>query len=160
MPAEWSDYCFNPIISNAARTSPGAGNTLHRFGSRLSRNARGAGDIDRGDGSRSEVPCPLRTRRPALISYGCRRCHLGTFMARAAGHRYQPNHRPCLRQRRSPPPASAGWTRRHLGAHLFDEELAAAELPTLRAIASADIHNLVFQHDYRIIPAMVSGRTP
>jgi hypothetical protein len=47
-----------------------------------------------------------------------------------------------------------------LGAHLFDEEQAAAELPTLRAIASADIHNLVFQRDYRIIPAMVSGRTP
>jgi len=43
---------------------------------------------------------------------------------------------------------------------LFDEEQAAAELPTLRAIASADIHNLVFQRDYHIIPAMVSGRTP
>jgi hypothetical protein len=42
--------------------------------------------------------------------------------------------------------------------NLFDEEQAAAELPTLRAIASADIHNLVFQRDYRIIPAMLSGR--
>jgi hypothetical protein len=44
--------------------------------------------------------------------------------------------------------------------NVFDEEQAAAELPTLRAIASADIHNLVFQRDYRIIPAIVSGRTP
>jgi hypothetical protein len=35
--------------------------------------------------------------------------------------------------------------------------VAAAELPTLRAIASADLHNLVFQRDYRIIPAIVNG---
>lgn len=41
--------------------------------------------------------------------------------------------------------------------NLFDEEQAAAELPNLRAIASADIHNLFFQRDYRIIPAIVSG---
>jgi hypothetical protein len=44
--------------------------------------------------------------------------------------------------------------------NLFDEKQAAAELPTLRSIASADIHNLVFQRDYRIIPAIVSGRPP
>jgi hypothetical protein len=44
--------------------------------------------------------------------------------------------------------------------NVFDEEPAAAELSTLRAIASADIHNLVFQRDYRIIPAMLSGGTP
>jgi hypothetical protein len=43
--------------------------------------------------------------------------------------------------------------------NVFDEEQAAAELPTVRAIASADIHNLVFQRDYRIIPAIWSGRT-
>ncbi|MCQ4079746.1 hypothetical protein NGB36_03840 [Streptomyces sp. RB6PN25] len=36
-------------------------------------------------------------------------------------------------------------------------EQAAAELPTLRAIAAADLHNLVFQRDYRIIPATVRG---
>ena len=44
--------------------------------------------------------------------------------------------------------------------NLFDAEQAAAELPTVRAVASADIHNLVFQRDYRIIPAILSGRTP
>ncbi len=44
--------------------------------------------------------------------------------------------------------------------NVFDEEQAAAELPTLRAVASADVHNLVFQRDYRIIPAISSGRTP
>ncbi len=40
--------------------------------------------------------------------------------------------------------------------NVFDEEQAAAELPTLRAIASTDIHNLVFQlgGDVRIIPAI------
>jgi hypothetical protein len=40
---------------------------------------------------------------------------------------------------------------------VFDEEQAAAELPTVRAIASADIHNLVFQRDYRIIPAILKA---
>jgi hypothetical protein len=44
--------------------------------------------------------------------------------------------------------------------NVFDEEQAAAELPTVRAIASADIHNLVFQRDYRIIPAILSRRAP
>lgn len=53
-----------------------------------------------------------------------------------------------------------GGTVGNWALNLFDEEQAAAELPTLRAIASAEIHNLVFQRDYRIIPAMVSGRTP
>jgi hypothetical protein len=41
--------------------------------------------------------------------------------------------------------------------NVFDEEQAAIELPTLRAMAAADIHNLVFQlgGDVRIIPATV-----
>jgi hypothetical protein len=39
--------------------------------------------------------------------------------------------------------------------NVFDEDQAAAELPTLRAMASADLHNLVLQlgGDTRIIPA-------
>ncbi len=43
--------------------------------------------------------------------------------------------------------------------NVFVEEQAAAELPTLRAMAAADAHNLVFQlgGDIRIIPATVSG---
>src|SRR6185437_11381809 len=41
--------------------------------------------------------------------------------------------------------------------NVFDAEQAAAELPTLRAAASADLHNLVFRRDYRIIPAIVNG---
>jgi hypothetical protein len=41
--------------------------------------------------------------------------------------------------------------------NVFDAEQAAAELPTLRAMAAADIHNLVLQlgGDHRIIPAVV-----
>jgi hypothetical protein len=40
--------------------------------------------------------------------------------------------------------------------NVFDEAQAAAELPTLRAMAAADIHNLVFElgGDVRIIPAV------
>jgi hypothetical protein len=37
--------------------------------------------------------------------------------------------------------------------NVFTQEQAAEELPTLRAIAAADLHNLVFQSDYRIVPA-------
>jgi len=39
--------------------------------------------------------------------------------------------------------------------NVFSKSDAAAELPTLRAITSADLHNLVFQSDYRIIPAVM-----
>jgi hypothetical protein len=43
--------------------------------------------------------------------------------------------------------------------NVFDDEQAAVELPTLPAIASAEIHNLVFHlgGDIRIIPATVRG---
>lgn len=43
--------------------------------------------------------------------------------------------------------------------NVFDEAQAATELPTLRAMAAADIHNLVLQlgGDVRIIPATVKG---
>ncbi len=44
--------------------------------------------------------------------------------------------------------------------NVFDGRQAAAQLPTLRAMAAADLHNLVFQRDYRIIPAIVNGWTP
>jgi hypothetical protein len=46
--------------------------------------------------------------------------------------------------------------------NVFDEEEAAAELPTMRAIASAELQNLVLQlgGDTRIIPAVVNGQTP
>jgi hypothetical protein len=63
---------------------------------------------------------------------------------------------------------SAGAHHPHLQAgtvgdwplNVFDEKQAAAQLPTLRAMASADLHNLVFQSDYRIIPAILNGWTP
>lgn len=38
--------------------------------------------------------------------------------------------------------------------NVFSDADAAAELPTLRAIVAADIHNLVFRRDFRIIPAV------
>ena len=46
--------------------------------------------------------------------------------------------------------------------NVFDAAQAEGELPTLRAIASADLHNLVFQlgGDYRIIPAVLSSESP
>lgn len=39
--------------------------------------------------------------------------------------------------------------------NVFSDVDAAAELPTLRAIAAADMHNLVFQRGYRIVPAII-----
>jgi hypothetical protein len=41
--------------------------------------------------------------------------------------------------------------------NVFSVTDAAVELPTLRAIAAADLHNLVFQRDYRIVPAITHG---
>jgi hypothetical protein len=38
--------------------------------------------------------------------------------------------------------------------NVFDDGQAAAEVPTLRAIAAADLHNFVFQRDYRIVPSI------
>jgi hypothetical protein len=40
--------------------------------------------------------------------------------------------------------------------NIFDQADAAAQLNTLRAIAAADAHNLVFQENYRLIPAATS----
>ncbi len=43
--------------------------------------------------------------------------------------------------------------------NVYDEAQAVAELPNLRAMAAADLHNLVFElgGDVRIIPATVAG---
>jgi hypothetical protein len=40
--------------------------------------------------------------------------------------------------------------------NVFTQEQAAAEQPILTAIAEAELHNLVFQADYRIVPATTS----
>jgi hypothetical protein len=59
----------------------------------------------------------------------------------------------------SPHPHLRGGTVGDWPLNIFDEHQAADELATLRAIAAAEIHNLVFQTggDYRIIPAVVNG---
>jgi hypothetical protein len=59
----------------------------------------------------------------------------------------------------SPHPHLQGGTVGDWPLNVFDDEQAAAELATLRAIAAAEIHNLVFQTggDYRIIPALLNG---
>ena len=41
--------------------------------------------------------------------------------------------------------------------NVFSDVDAAAELHTLRAISAADLHNLVFKRDYRIVPAITRG---
>jgi hypothetical protein len=41
--------------------------------------------------------------------------------------------------------------------NVFSDTDAAAELHTLRSIAAADLHNLVFQSDFRIVPAITRG---
>jgi hypothetical protein len=45
---------------------------------------------------------------------------------------------------------------------VFDDAQAAAELPTPRAMAAADLHNLVFQlgGDVRVIPAVQARPAP
>jgi hypothetical protein len=58
----------------------------------------------------------------------------------------------------SPHPHLQGATVGDWPLNVFDQPQAAAELATLRAIAAAEIHNLVFQTggDYRIIPALLN----
>jgi hypothetical protein len=41
--------------------------------------------------------------------------------------------------------------------NVFDQGDARAELPTVWAIVAADLHNLVFQRTFRIIPATTRG---
>lgn len=41
--------------------------------------------------------------------------------------------------------------------NVFSDADAAAELPILRAIASAELHNMVFQRDFTIVPATTRG---
>jgi hypothetical protein len=57
----------------------------------------------------------------------------------------------------SPHPHLQGGTVGDWPLNVFDEYQAVAELPTVRTIAAAEIHNLVFQTggDYRIIPAVL-----
>jgi hypothetical protein len=40
--------------------------------------------------------------------------------------------------------------------NVFSDEDASAQLSILRAIASSDLHNLVFRADYRIVPAVTA----
>jgi hypothetical protein len=40
--------------------------------------------------------------------------------------------------------------------NVFNDEDAAAQLSILRAIASSDLHNLVYRADYRIVPAVTA----
>jgi hypothetical protein len=44
--------------------------------------------------------------------------------------------------------------------NVFSDEDAAAQLPILRAIASGDLHNLVYRADYRIVPAVTANPPP
>jgi hypothetical protein len=43
--------------------------------------------------------------------------------------------------------------------NVFNVQDATDQLPILRAIATSDLHNLVFQADYRIIPAVTRTST-
>jgi hypothetical protein len=55
-------------------------------------------------------------------------------------------------------PHLRGGTVRDWPLNVFTEEQAATKLATFREIASAEVHNLVFQRDYRIIPATVAAQ--
>jgi hypothetical protein len=54
-------------------------------------------------------------------------------------------------------PHLRGTTVQDWPLNVFSEEDAAAQLPILRAIASSDLHNLVYRADYRIVPAVTGN---
>ena len=51
-------------------------------------------------------------------------------------------------------PHLRGTTVRDWPLNVFSDEDAASQLSILRAIASSDLHNLVYRADYRIVPAV------
>ena len=54
-------------------------------------------------------------------------------------------------------PHLRGTTVRDWPLNVFSDEDAASQLSILRAIASSDLHNLVYRADYRIVPAVTAG---
>jgi hypothetical protein len=54
-------------------------------------------------------------------------------------------------------PHLRGTTVRDWPLNVFSDEDAAAQLSILRAIASSDLHNLVYRADYRIVPAVTAS---
>lgn len=93
---------------------------------------------DKSGGVEAEWTLSWPQQQTAGIEPVILRAHFGTQF-----------HHPHLRSR-----TAGDWP-----LNVSDEAQAAAELPTLRAMAAADLHNLVFQlgGDVRIIPA-VSAR--
>jgi len=57
-------------------------------------------------------------------------------------------------------PHLRGATVRDWPLNVFTARDAADQLPIMRASASSDLHNLVFQSDYRIIPAVTRPLMP
>ncbi|RJT77952.1 hypothetical protein D6T63_13400 [Arthrobacter cheniae] len=56
-------------------------------------------------------------------------------------------------------PHLRGGTVREWPMNVFTAQHAAEEVPLLRSIASADLHNLVFMADFTIVPACAPGTT-
>lgn len=57
-------------------------------------------------------------------------------------------------------PHLRGATVRDWPLNVFNSQDATDQLPIVRAIATGDLHNLVFQSDYRIIPAVTRPARP
>ncbi|MCU1259637.1 MAG: hypothetical protein JWO80_2522 [Bryobacterales bacterium] len=55
-------------------------------------------------------------------------------------------------------PHLRGTTVRDWPLNVFSDEDAAAQVSILRAIASSDLHNLVYLSNYRIVPAVMANR--
>jgi len=55
-------------------------------------------------------------------------------------------------------PRLRGTTVRDWPLNVFSEEDAAAQLSVLRAIASSELHNLVYLSGYRIVPVVTANR--
>ena len=57
-------------------------------------------------------------------------------------------------------PHLRGTTVQDWPLNVFSEGAAAAQRSILRAIASSDLHNLVYRADYRIVPAVTNPTAP
>lgn len=57
-------------------------------------------------------------------------------------------------------PHLRGTTVKDWPLNVFSEEDATAQRSILRAIASSDLHNMVYRADYRIVPAVTNPAAP
>ena len=154
--------CVTSLTCATARTArppPGRTRSDCSPSRRVTRSVRAPSTHRDRRGAPARYRRDHRHRGPT-VRHSRTRFRLGTRMAPAARARIKPIVIRAYFGIGSPHPHLQGATVGDWPLNVFDEHQAAAELATLRAIAAAEIHNLVFQTggDYQLIPGLLIDR--